>query len=261
MGQVIKIAILFMSVLFFGCHPKTNQSRYAQERGQPEEAAESRSYQISEKCLALLAYGLLSDDDNDAPFGGACKDIASDSLVKFIQIQKHLFKHWQKTGKVDTNGRKFSWGYNGDFGLLRSLIWTRITVKDDSWKIWKLNAQFTEEYYGNDYSFIWRFYIFGFIYNEAMSSFKLDSLNRIASFNDYAAYLDSAFYYKSDLNSFGRVLRWCREVKRYAYELKKYSKDDSPGEDFLLKYYALRCENKEGTPSQPANTPTTSTAP
>lgn len=238
-----------MATLFCGCYnQKVKQNCDIQEIKQNEECLLCK---IPEKCLALLTYGLLSDDDNDVPFGGACKDIASDSLVKFLQVQKLTFKRWQKMKEIDINNYEFSWSYNGDIGLLHSLIWTRITMGSGiNSFVWRLNADFATEYYGSDNSFIWRLYMLGSVYNKVRSSFKIDGLNRIASFSDYAAYLDSAFYYEHD-RSLGYVPSWCREVKRYAYELRKYSKEGSPSEDFLLRYYVLRCENEEGTPSYP----------
>jgi len=228
----ITTAFLLIVVFVFGCYnPKITTQEVKQN-------VEYSAIQISEKCLALLAYGLLSDDENDIPFGGVCKDIASDSLVKFLQIQKRVFKHWQKTGEIDTNDREFSWDYKGDIGLLNSLIWTRITMEKG---VFGLNAEYATEYYGSDYSFIWRLYMFNSV-NDKVKSLILD---RATSFSDFTAYIDSAY----------NVPSWCRNVRRYAQELKKYSKDDSSSEDFLLKYYALRCESEDGIPHQPKEVP------
>jgi hypothetical protein len=225
-----------MAALLYGCGVQENKQN-------GETAVECPPCQISEKCLALLAYGLLSNDENDIPLGGACKDIISDSLVDFLVLQKRLFKHWQRTGEYDTSYHQFARDYQGDLSLLHSLIFVRaLTDRDLGDKSSSINASNMKFKYGSDYSFIWRLYILGISYREAfMLSFRpLDiRLDPTASFNDFTAYLDSAFLYRPEQQHFGAVPNWCKTAEIYILELKIYSK-----KDFFVKYYNLRCKNE-----------------
>jgi len=219
-------------MLLYGCNNHETKK---------DERKECSTCQISERCIALLAYGLLSDDENDIPFGGSCKDIISDSLVTFLQLQKRIFKQWQHNKELDTNELQSYWDSKNDINLLRLLILTRINMESGvRGKTWRLNLGFAKEEYGSDYSFIWRLYMLGFA-NDGIykSSFNIDTLVRISSFSDFAAYLDSSF---TDVHStpLGSVSDWCKHVKKYAQELKRFSR-----EDFLLKYYDSRCKNEE----------------
>jgi hypothetical protein len=230
---VIKIIIsLLLVILLYGCNNHETKK---------DEINECPTYQISERCIALLAYGLLSDDENDIPFGGSCKDGISDSLVTFLQSQKRIFKQWQNNKELDTNELQSNWDSKNDINLLRLLILTRITMESGvRGKTWMLNLGFAKEEYGSDYSFIWRLYMLGFA-NDGIykSSFSLDTLVHIESFSNFAAYLDSSFFYLPD-TPLGSVSNWCQHVKKYANELKMFS-----NEDFLLKYYNSRCKNED----------------
>lgn len=110
--------VLFITILFCGC--KSQQTKPIEDNSEKDivspvekETEECMPYQtesateecmpckISRKCIALLAYGLLSDDKFDIPFGGTCTEIASESLVNFLVCQKSLFKKYKDTGKIN----------------------------------------------------------------------------------------------------------------------------------------------------------------
>jgi hypothetical protein len=258
------IAVLLMATLFCNCNE--------QKAKQSEEKTEERqTNQISEKCIALLAYGLLSDDEGDVPFGGACKEIASDSLVdflqsqkglvkkseqnekidakdcivliayellsddeinipagvckdivpdsiaKYLQLQKHIFKRWQKDRIVDAKEITLKMGINTNIRLLEWLIGIRTKIgptiiindktgpcDDDCEECggygcaldWPYDAEYVLDNFGGDYSFIWKLYMLG--------------------------------YYNRPIN----IPLWSCKMREYAQELKKYSKNE-----FLIKYY------------------------
>ncbi|MDR0518198.1 MAG: hypothetical protein LBH25_14280 [Fibromonadaceae bacterium] len=311
---MVKIAIagLLAAMLLCSCNDKkTKQSM--------EKAEEIPPIQISEKCIALLAYGLLSDDENDVPFGGACKDVASDSLViflqsqkllvkssgqnekmkecklchisdcitllayellsdyeidvpvgvcknivsdslaKYLQLQKRIFKRWQKDRIVDAKEIMFNMGIDTDIRLLGYLIDIRVkigptsvindktgTCDDDCDECggyicsfeWDIDADNVLDIFGADYSFIWKLHTLG--YTGHGLSLNLDTLNSIASFDDFAAYLDLSF--TNGAGYMRTMSNWCEELKIPAQELKKFLNRDSSSKDFLLKYYDLRCK-------------------
>ena len=267
LNAIKTIMILVMAMLFCDCS-KAPETKHIERK--PKEC---QACKISEKCLALLAYGLLSDDKFDVPFGGACKDIApdcvalltyellsddeidipvepckeiaSDSIAKFLQLEKNIFKRWQKDRVVDAKEITSNMGINTDIKLLHWLIGIRLKIgpisvindksgdcDDDCEECggykcafdWDVDAGNVLEIFGGDYSFIWKLQALGYFKKLYLN---IDTLTRISEFMDYAAYLDT---------SLKNAPQWCCDMKKYAQELKKYSE-----EDFFIKYYDRTC--------------------
>ena len=65
-----------------------------------------------ERCVALLAYGLLSYDMHDVPLGGTCKGFLSDSVITYLQQQKRIAhaRRYKKI-KLDTNELQINWDF------------------------------------------------------------------------------------------------------------------------------------------------------
>jgi hypothetical protein len=206
-----------------------------QKEGKPPE---NPSLQISEKCLALLAYGLLSDDEKDIPFGGACKDAIPDSVVNFLRLQKRVFKHWQKTGdRCDED--YIGWRYKGDLSLLGYLICTRLEITEFS--LWPFTVGYIRDKYGTDFSFIWRLRLFGLStqrYRKGLD-FSLDTLLNFTSFNDFATYLDSSI---ADIPNMRLQTweYWCKKFEENIREYKKYFSKEELENDFFAQYYESR---------------------
>jgi len=202
-----------------------------QKEGKPPECP---SIQISEKCLALLAYGLLSDDEKDIPFGGACKDAIPDSVVNFLSLQKRIFKHWQKTG--DVGDRDYiGWKYEGDLGLLGYLISLRFLVPDVH--SFGSNYDFIRNKYGTDFSFIWKLRLLG-LSDERFRGFEfsIDTLMSFTTFNDFATYLDSSIADIPNMK-WQTWSYWCKKYKEYILEYKKYYSEKESKDDFFIQFY------------------------
>ncbi|MDR0516479.1 MAG: hypothetical protein LBH25_05475 [Fibromonadaceae bacterium] len=237
--QIMQILMLLVLQLFCGCEYRETKQK-VEKAGECLKAKECPQCQISEKCIALLAYGMLSDDEFDIPFGGACKDIVSDSLVSFLNEQKYIFKKWQRTEKINTNR-------DDDIFLLNMLISISADMDTDSnSKEWKLNTEYAATSYDSDHSFIWRFYLLaGIAYDTGINP---AILRHITSFNDFAAYLDSSFADNPSTRDYPygdrTLLSWCKceYNKQSIRELKKYSKTD-----LFIKYYDSRCKNEDTT--------------
>jgi len=289
----LKITILFIVMLFCGCTDQRNKRI-------EEKSMKDASYQISERCIALLAYGLLSNDEFDIPFGGMCNDIASDTLVKYLQLQKRIlmhqqysekhnidstfqisekciallvynllsdnepdipivdicntiasdtmlsylqlqkriFKRWQYNSEKNTEAMTlyWEWAYKRDIGLLGSLINTRIELGwHPKWDLFLLEI---ESQYGDDFLFFWRLAMLGSL--KIWNQREFDSLISTTHFDDIASYLDTAIFFQS-------VSDWCNIAEKSYNKLKLFSKNDFSKEDFLLMYYDSRCKKDDFT--------------
>jgi hypothetical protein len=225
------VVVLLIILLLGGCGGQNTSA-------DKEPIKDCQPCQLSEKCIALLAYGLLSDDDNDVPLGGACEGVLSDSIITYLQIQKHIVN----TKTPNAYDTLVYWGLGRDIALLGHLIELRREIRwhDNTWRILASNIPFVSE---TDYSFYWRLLAHGLtnsVSNYHRSFFNLDTLNRIAVFSSYTTYLDSLLI--GEPISYGKTSTlsyWCNDISELVVGLRTYSKDD-----FLLKYYDIRCKNE-----------------
>jgi len=192
-------------------------------------------------CVTLLAYGLLSDNETDLSTGEACKDIVSDSLISFLQVQKRIFKQWQYNRivdkDVDRDDTLFHWTKKRDINLLRWLILSRIKIDDFKTESY---ISYTISEFGSNNLFIWRIIMLYYL-KEGLTidnRFEIDTIIRNASFDNLATYLDKSL-------SGASILDWCSRVKGSIQPLKGFYHDDSPKEDFLMRYYDYRCRDEE----------------
>jgi len=227
-----------MVILLCGCD---NQKKHMNE----EKATDCQPYQISEKCVALLAYGLLSDDENDIPLGGACKGVLSDSVIMYLQVQKRIVNNWKYNKKLSDKlemhlGRNFG---DRDIDLLGHLIMLRHEVRWRGDNEWLKRVGNIPHYYGKEYSFYWRLIAHGITNNTTsrhQSFFNLDTLNEFENFRDYFVYIDSLLV--GEPKSIGKPIAlssWCGKITKLVDGLREYSKDD-----FLLRYYDIRCKDE-----------------
>ncbi|GBU20516.1 hypothetical protein R80B4_00394 [Fibrobacteres bacterium R8-0-B4] len=233
--------VLSLTVLFYSC--ANQQSKQIEENVPvlPTETTqrEGKIYQLSEKCLALLAYGLLSDDIFDVPFGGACKDIVSDTLADYLKDKKRAFKRWQISGVIpdkDTYVESNDYTNIGDnFHLLGELIYSRMLIGDlVCGKCGTLTLDNTIIQYGRNNVFVWRLRILHEIKHllGEQRSLNFESLIRTESYKEMFSYLDTTL----------NIKRWCEEAEGSVQNLRPRLTSDYSKDDYLLRYYNTRCD-------------------
>lgn len=237
------IAILLAMALLCGCNGQKN-------RANEEQAKECPPCRLSEKCAALFAYGLLSDDENDIPLGGACEGVLSDSVIMYIYAQKRMVNnkryHKEPPDFHEMRPRKERGGCPSDIDLLNLLLVLRDEIRwgDGEWL--KL-AGYVSHCYGTDYSFYWQLAargVTGDVLRHRHDFFNLDTLSRIGDFSDYAGYLDTSLTsgYSFAGEPADLTPRWCEDIAALVTGLREYSKDD-----FIPRYYDIRCLNKDSS--------------